>query len=169
MPTTYVLIDKYTVGSTSQASITFSSIPQTYKHLVLHFSGRNLRSGSIDGSEIYFNGDTDLSKNSQRRFYGNGSGIIGDTTRGGQLFVTASGALASTFGNSTLYLPDYTNSSYRKSWIWFSSQEDSTSTAYIGQGVAGTTITAAISSITIRPETSNDFVEHTEAHLYGLG
>lgn len=70
MPTpTYDLISEQTLGSSS-ASVTFSSIPQTYKDLVLEItaaasSGTNVR--------VQFNGDTSSSNYSDTILTGTGS------------------------------------------------------------------------------------------------
>jgi len=41
----------------SQTTVTFSSIPATYKHLQIRFIGRSLRNGVSDNLGIYFNSD----------------------------------------------------------------------------------------------------------------
>lgn len=54
--TSFESITTYTVGSGGQANITFSSIPQTYKHLQVRFFTKS--SGGYYNPTIQLNGDT---------------------------------------------------------------------------------------------------------------
>ena len=55
--TTNNLISKQTVGSAGAASVTFSSIPQTFTDLRIVVSGRSARTGNVGNAMLVsFNG-----------------------------------------------------------------------------------------------------------------
>ncbi len=70
----YDSIATTTVGSGGTASVTFSSISQTYTHLQIRWLMRSNRaSGTNDGLQVRFNSDTG-SNYSNHLLYGDGSG-----------------------------------------------------------------------------------------------
>jgi hypothetical protein len=54
----YQSIETVTVGSGGQATITFASIPATFKHLQIRAIGRTDRASTLDGFRIQFNNIT---------------------------------------------------------------------------------------------------------------
>ena len=81
MPTsTYVALQTVTLGANA-ASVTFSSIPATYRDLVLVIKGKLDSLGGV-AMEITFNGDTTLSNYStvQMSGFGSGSGSSGTSS-----------------------------------------------------------------------------------------
>jgi hypothetical protein len=91
MPNTYVALATSTLG-TAAASVTFSSIPQTYTDLVLVINGLGIANDSL-GVTMTFNGVT--TNRSYTRLQGNGStassfrstndpaiGVLGDSEGG---------------------------------------------------------------------------------------
>ena len=118
MANTYTLIEAKTLTTTA-ASITFTSIPQTYTDLVLKLS---CRSTSTAGADIYanlkiqFNSDTGNNYNGFLVFGNNTSAGSGNyTSQAGNLFSYANGNVttANTFSNGELYIPNYTSSSQK--------------------------------------------------------
>ena len=103
------LIAKQTVGADGAASVTFSSIPQTFTDLKVVVSGR--ASTTTTGIDITFNGST--TGYSNRRLYGTGSGVASDsaaTTYISNIMINDSSYTANTFGNGEVYIPNYTSS-----------------------------------------------------------
>ncbi len=123
MANTYNLIEAKTLTATA-ASVTFTSIPQTYTDLLLKFS---CRSTSTAGSDIYanlriqFNSDTNNNYNGVLVFgLGSGNGGSGNyTAQAGNLFSYGNGNVttANTFSNGELYIPNYTNNSQKISSV----------------------------------------------------
>jgi hypothetical protein len=70
-PTSYQSIQTVTVGSGGSSSITFSSIPSTYKHLQIRAIGKPSTAGG-QNCLFNFNGDTGSNYNAHQ-LYGNGS------------------------------------------------------------------------------------------------
>jgi hypothetical protein len=122
MPATYDLIESKTLGSNT-TTVTFTSIPSLYNHLLLKLSTRDGSYGSLNSSMyIRFNGDT-TSGNYANTAYG----YANQTTSGG----TISGAVAPQPGfflgqmpgpsdasnmwcNSYVVIPNYTSSIAKK-------------------------------------------------------
>jgi hypothetical protein len=122
MANTYTLIEGKTLTTTA-ASVTFTSIPQTYTDLILKISAR---STSTAGSDIYanlkiqFNSDTGNNYNGILLFANLGSAGSGSyTSQSGNLFSYANGNVttASTFSNGEVYIPNYTGSNQKISSV----------------------------------------------------
>lgn len=105
MPATYEPISTQTLG-TATATVTFSSIPQTYTDLVLVFGG-NAASGSTDSIAIQFNGDT-TTNYSFTNLTGNGS--TATSARSSSDTTIAPGLINSTEISNVIYnIFNYTN------------------------------------------------------------
>jgi hypothetical protein len=102
--------------ASDQASITFSSIPQDGTDLLVLASIRTTRSdpGAFDDLMFRFNGDSTANRYTFRRLLGNGSGTsssLGSLDRGYFGVVPANSFTANTFGNASLYIPNYAGAS----------------------------------------------------------
>lgn len=163
---TYIKIASNTVGAGGVASVTFSSIPSTYTDLVLKMSAR------LDVNDVqvkmYFNADSTAANYSWRRIYGDGATAVSDN--GTNLINgSADGAnmTASTFGNAEFYIPNYTSSN-KKSGSADHITETNGTTAYATLAASLWQGTAAISSITLLPNTTGNFVQYSTFTLYGI-
>jgi hypothetical protein len=117
---TYVLISSQVLG-TSAASVTFSSIPQTYTDLVLRSSARsNYVSSSSDIAKININSDTTIGNYSATYVQGNyttsssgrnGGGIGYDST----MLIEGGSNTANTFSSTEWYIPNYTLTGVKQS------------------------------------------------------
>ena len=157
--------------ASAQASITFSSIPQTFTDLYLLVSARSTRTdqGPRAVLAVQFNGST--SGYSYRRLYGiPGLATGSDNGSGADSFLlgyqSANATTANTFGNASLYIPNYTVS-----------QNKSGSSDSVGEGnesQVGLAIqanlwsnTAAITSLTLY-DPSYNLMQYSSATLYGI-
>ena len=161
MAVTYKLIETVTVGSGGAASVTFSSIPQTYTDLLIVLSVQNTGS-AVD---IFGKFNTLTTGFTNRHLYGNGfSAISGNNSIG--YFGAASPVGSTTFGNTAIYIPNYAGSTY-KSFSSDSVTEANAVTAY-SFFVAGLwSNTSAITSIEFYPN-ANIWSEYSSASLYGI-
>ena len=66
-------IQTVSVGAGGSSSISFTSIPSTYKALQLRWIGQDNRGTTNDGVKVSFNSDTTSSNYYGHRVYGNGS------------------------------------------------------------------------------------------------
>jgi len=170
---TYTLISSQVLGS-SAASVTFSSIPQTYKDLVIRTSIRTDRSNAaVDQLKVNLNGDTSQ-KYSVTILYGNGASSSTsqfNTSYGNAYsynpYVDGGLAASSTFSSSEFYIPNYTGSTY-KQFYFNTAMEDNSSTAYIATVANLYSSTSAISSISIAPTFGPNFVTGSSFYLYGI-
>jgi hypothetical protein len=116
---TLTLIEAKTLTSTA-ASITFSAIPQTYTDLKILVSARDDRSGQPNTDlslRVGYNGTINTgSIYSNRQLYGNGSatGSQSSVTNYAYLgMATGATATANTFGNTEIYIANYTSANYK--------------------------------------------------------
>ena len=167
MPTTMNLIAKQTVGSGGAASVTFSSIPQTFTDLKVVCSAR----ASADMTyAVTFNGSaTSYSGISLR---GSGAATASYSTTAYAYGSTAVGLgyvnnVASTFTNCEIYIPNYTSSN-NKSFSADNVQEQNTASPVYANLTAGLwSNSAAITSVGLKTE-SGTFTEFSEFTLYGI-
>lgn len=172
MANTYTLIASNTLSS-SAASVTFSSIPNTYTDLVLRFSARASGSGSLAGLAIKFNGSTTSIYSNTNLLAYSASGTSDRTTNAASIpatdNITDGGGTANTFSNNELYIPSYT-ASQNKPTSLSSVVEKNTVTnfewlVYTGAGLYRDT--AAISSIALTTN-AGSFVSGSSFFLYGI-
>ena len=164
MPTTYKKIATVTVGAGGASSVEFTSIPQTYTDLVIHISARS--TGADPNIMIRFNSSS--SSFSQKRLFGDGSSVASYGTYGEwSAWATASTDTASTFGNSMIYIPNYTSSN-NKSFASDAASENNGTTAYITLGAELWSNTAAISGVSFIMGSNYNFAQHSTATLYGI-
>jgi hypothetical protein len=163
------LIESKTLG-TAQASIEFTSIPQTFTDLFVMVSGRSSGSGNTDDCGVTVNGTT--SGYSGRALQGSGSAASSFTDiAGGARFaylfsVSANSSTANTFGNGSIYIPNYTGSTNKS--FSFDSVDEGNATAQRQTLAAGLlSNTAPITSIKIGPENGN-FAIGSMISLYGI-
>jgi hypothetical protein len=158
------IIQHQELGSTT-ASITFSSIPQTFTDLLIVFSGRSDRSNAFDNIRVMPNGlATDVSS---RMLYGSGSGASSFTEAYISGYTGGNTATSSTFGNSSIYISNYTSSA-QKSFSMDSVSENNASAASQAISAGLWTGTDAITSITLDQGDGSNWLQYTSATLYGI-
>jgi hypothetical protein len=114
MPNNYVLLETVTVGAAGAASVVFNNIPQTgYTDLEIKLSTRITGAGLANWDAIicYFNNDTTYTNYSWLQLYGNGSSAGSETNTVNNPLTSNSNTsttTASTFSNSSIYIPNYT-------------------------------------------------------------
>jgi hypothetical protein len=163
------LIASSTVGSGGAASVTFSSIPQTYTDLVIVLSARHNTTGAdnviaqLNGTTTgytfrYLGSDGTSVQNYTQASLGFSSGMpFGNI--GGTSYTT------STFNNLMLLLPNYTGAQ-AKIGLGDGVFENNSTVAYMSLLASASTVTAAVTSIVVKPA-NYSFVEFTTAYLYG--
>jgi hypothetical protein len=167
MANTYTLIEAKTLGTTT-ASVTFSSIPATYTDLLLKISSRN--NDIYNEIHFRFNGNTG-SNYSGRNLYGTGSAAVSSsssslTSLQNLTVQSVSTQTANTFGNTELYIPNYTSSN-NKSVSADGVQENNATSAQAMLGAGLWAQSAAITSIEAFPSIGS-FVTHSTFYLYGI-
>ena len=167
----YESIATVLVGSAGASTVTFSNIPQTYKHLQIRAIGRTDRALTIDGFRIQFNNTTTTAQYRSHFLGGNGSsafsGDEGNTA--GVINQRFSGATstASMFGASVIDILDYTNTNkYKTVRCLGGTDQNGSGEVYLTSGVWMNT--AAVNEIDIVPNIGTNFVQYSSFALYGI-
>jgi len=180
MANTYVHISSTTV--TSGTTVSLTSIPQTYTDLLLLVSARSdYTGGGAVSMAMSFNSNASSYTSKSIQYYGPSSVVSNnDTTAtyngitGAQARAMATGVspvtTVSTFGSSSIYIPNYTSSNY-KSYSVDTVTEANSAASNSPHGIlfaAGLwSNTAAITSIDFGIEVG-DFVSPSTFYLYGI-
>ena len=158
MAATYTPIASITLGAAA-ASVTFSSIPQTYTDLIV-VSQAQLTTGS---QLIFLRFNSDSANNySVTRVYGDGSTATSDR------FSTQSGIDSSFVSNSSrtianINIQNYSNSTTYKTAL---GRWNSSGFATLLAGLWRNT--NAITSLTLTPNASDTFIAGSTFNLYGI-
>jgi len=153
MANTYKLIEAKTLTATA-ASVTFTTIPQTYTDLILKISARSTSTAGADiyaNLKIQFNSDTGNNYNGILLFTNLGSPGSGSyTSQPGNLFSYANGNVttASTFSNMEIYIPNYTGSN-QKVYSVDGVVENNASNGFVEMAAERWTGTSAITTIDV--------------------
>ena len=163
------LIQTVTVGSGGAASISFTSIPATFTDLCLVFSLRGTLSNPQVGHLIRLNNDSGANYSS-RRLVGDGSSAssasesASTSIYGGQ--APAATSTGSTFGSTSIYIPNYAGSTAKS--LSFETTRETNGTSTFMSLIAGLfSGTAAIDRLDIICESAN-WAEYSSASLYGV-
>jgi hypothetical protein len=159
------LIESKTLG-TAQASIEFTSIPQDGTDLLVWISTRDTRAQIGNGINLFPNGSS--SNLSSRNLIGTGSSTSSSTRTDGLIGVEpGSSATSNTFSNISVYIPNYTGSTF-KSMSSDSVAENNATQAEQWLIASLWSNTSAITSITFQPSTADNFVAGTTISLYKI-
>jgi hypothetical protein len=152
------LIESKTL-TTAQASVEFTSIPQTFTDLFILVSVRSTRSDfPIDGLVVKPNGSS--SNLSWRRLLGTSTATNSENgTNDGFGLIPSAQATSNTFSNGHLYLTNYTATTNKSFSIDFVTESNSSSSFFGSQ-----TISAGLWSNTA-PITFIDFTSATGANI----
>ena len=173
MANTFVKIQTVTVGSGGASTASFTSIPATYTDLKVLVSTRQ----NNTGMRVRFNSDTGTNY-SWRRLEGNGTVAASNsnTTYGSPYNTFIYWSMqnqtidtANTFSNGEMYIPNYAGST-QKSLLADSVAENNATTAYMAMQAGLWTGTAAITTITLSPDTGTSplFQQYSTFTLYGI-
>jgi hypothetical protein len=171
----YESIATVTVGSGGASSITFSSIPSTYKHLQIRAIQSTVQGTDRGNSQLFarFNSDTGTNY-SWHQLKGNNSSATAtgyfseDTIYGSDTLY--SGGAANVFGAMVMDILDYADTNKYKTvriLNGFDSNSATTGNTSIALNSGLWRNTAAISTITI-PNNGFNFKEFSQFALYGV-
>lgn len=166
------------VLSAAAATVTFTSIPASYNHLLFKVMGASSASAEVDNFKVVINGDTAAHYDIAELKAANGSAIAynegaqsfidGGST---QLYLPGSTATAGSAGFYEFEFPDYAQTTFRKLVRFsggFNDYTTSTSdTSYIA-GLALWRSTSAITSLTLTLASGSNFVAKSAFYLYGV-
>ena len=168
------LIAETTVGAGGAASVTFGSIPATYKALAVIGMSRTEKATGGDNLAIRINADTGNNYDTERFFiYEGGFSALSDrvTTEGRLGIQDGANSRASSFSPVYVDIPYYTDTNIEKSLISRMSNVGSLgsdNTMNISFGQTHWRNSAAIASITLFQQTGEDLAEYTTFALFGI-
>jgi len=163
MAYSYKLIEAKTLTTTT-ASITFSSIPQTYTDLLVLISARGDAGGQRD-CYISFNGST---SNFSNRYMEMSNSLVASGTTARYIgAVSGTTTTANIFSNGAIYIPNYTSSQYKSFSGDYVAENNAQSTQVLTLSAQLWSNTAAITSIGFAPS-SGSFIQYSTFYLYGI-
>ena len=171
LPNSYESIATTTVGSGGSSTITFSSIPSTYKHLQIRILARSNKAADVtDYLKLRYNSDSGANY-SVHLLYGNGSSVtaLGFASQNENWIqrVSGAGATASVFGTAVVDILDYANTSKYKTMRNLGGIDNNGSgLVYLASGSWQNT--AAISSISITAGDGTSLDQYSSFALYGI-
>lgn len=149
------------------ASVTFSSIPQTYKHLQVRISARSNDAAGNDGLSFRFNGTT--SGYVRHALYGSGTAVGSFSATAQDYLVagtlTGNGFASNGFGSTIVDILDYSSTVKNKTTRSLTGLAGGTDYVYAISGLYAST--TAISSLTINPFNGSQFMTGSRFSLYG--
>jgi hypothetical protein len=164
----YESIATTTVGSGGSATITFSSIPATYKHLQLRYTARDTFAAIWDVIYLTFNGAS--SGYSWHELLGNGSTAIAGGGASQSFIrmgrVTYASSTANVFAGGVLDILDYANTSKNKTTRLLAGADlNGDGFVLLDSGLYQST--SAITSMTITAA-GTAFAQNSQFALYGI-
>jgi len=168
MPGSYESIATVTVGAGGAATITFSSIPQTYTHLQIRCFARSTGPTNGENTYIYFNNTSNSTGYAWHVIRGDGSGAGGVAAGGANARLLANvGSSNATSVYSTMIIDvlDYTNTNKNKT-VRNLYGFDSNGAGYVGFNSTLVPQTAATTQIDI--DLSYNFAQYSSFALYGV-
>jgi hypothetical protein len=153
------------------SSVTFSSIPSTYKHLQIRITARSTVTNNQQEISFTYNGDT--SGNYGRHIlWGDGSSISvdgrGSTDPANYLtWIAGNAALANVFGIMIIDVLDYTNTAKTRTVAGITGL-DRNSGGLVGLISGNYNGTSAVSSINVANQGGFNFIAGSSIALYGI-
>ena len=163
--TSFDSIATVTVGSGGSSTITFSSIPSTYKHLQIRIIARSAYSGASD----YMTLTAPSAGTWYHQLYGDGSsaGAVAGNYLKLVTLMPAATSTASVFGTSIVDILDYANTNKTKTMRSLNGY-DANGSGRLGLYSANIDTTTAISTITLASDNGANFAQYSHFALYGI-
>lgn len=168
-----------TAGAGGSASLQFTSIPSTYKHLQIRYTVQSNR-GTYSADNIFGTFNNDTGANYSYHFM-RGDGLSSSSTQttgnasNNQLSIgqIPSSVTASMFGVGVIDILNYSNTNYLKTtraMLGYTENNAGSSTIFNNMYVYSNTwrSTAAINSIQFFPQSGTAFTQYSTFALYGI-
>lgn len=159
-------------GTGSASSVTFSSIPSTYKHLQVRWLWRSTAAATTSAAGVRLNGDSG-GNYATHRLLGDGSGVsaqgsTAQTYAGGPLSIASDSATANCFTVGILDIEDYTSTTKNKT-MRFSFGHDFNGSGVVFLSSSLWLNTNAVTSLTLLMADSARNISSTSVFsLYGI-
>ncbi len=160
-----------TVITSDTASVTFSSIPQAYKHLQLRMFAKTDRADIEDVTLIQFNGDT-AANYSYHNVRGNGSATASEGAASTSYIYlhfasTGNSGVSNIFSSSVLDILDYANTNkFKTTRSLHGFDANGSGRVYLASG--NWRSTSAITSIVLDQQHGTNWKQYSHFALYGI-
>lgn len=164
-----------TVLGSNLSSVTISSIPVTYKHLMLILEMRTDFASTIDNIIMRFNADATAGNYYSQNQNSSGASVLTGEVLGTLAGInvpcaTGSTALAGN-GHAVIIIKDYASTTMRRTVTFHCYSHGANSSGGLRLSVGGgdwTNTTAAINSITLLPSNGSNILTNSAYTLYGF-
>lgn len=164
MPKSFFLLGSTTIGAGGTSTVTFSSINQSYKNLLVTYSARTTNANVYETFKVRFNGSSSSVYDDSNWFSSGGAPTASrNQPADGFSYELACGAnsTANNFSNGQIYIANYVNSSIGKTAYWNASAE----AGAVSWGGKDFRTTGALSSISFITNAGN-FAQNSIFTLY---
>jgi hypothetical protein len=171
----YESIATVTVGAGGSSSISFTSIPSTYKHLQIRSTNRTNRANVIDAIDLQFNSDSTISNYVRRGVEASGAAPVASSVGYPQSgnypfwigYTTGANAISGAFGSYVIDILDYANTSKYKTTKSLSGY-DNNGSGEISLFSHLWMNTSAINTITLTASLGTGLAQYSSFSLYGI-
>jgi len=174
VPNSYESIATVTVGSGGSSTVSFTSIPSTYKHLQVRGIVATTASGSTDSNYMITSANNDTNTSNYYTHYINGNGSSaasgGNNAYGGALYSGVAPKTNNTnmFGGLVIDILDYSNTSKNKTFRTLTGADLNNTNGILYFSSAVYLNTAAITSLTFSIAYIGDLARYSSFALYGI-
>lgn len=171
-PSAFDSIATVNLSGGAASSITFSSIPSTYKHLQLRMMLRSTDGGGNAGPILRMNSDSGSNYN-YHLLEGNGTSVTSGASANAS-FLTfgncpAGGTAAGTFGTFVIDILDYADTNkFKTTRSLFGYDVNALPLGAVDFFSGAWRSTSAISTISLTMFTGSNFAQYSHAALYGI-
>jgi hypothetical protein len=156
-----------TVGAGGASTILFSNIPQTYTDLQIVVSARSSLSNTGDYLLLNFNGSASNVSSRTLGAFGTSSEFSGTEATLLINIIPAATSTANTFGNNTIYIPNYQNPNFKAVSVEGGFENSSATNWFLFMTAGLLSSTSPITSVTLDLLDGN-FLQNSTATLYGV-
>lgn len=168
----YESIATVTVGAGGSSSISFTSIPSTYKHLQVRLIGRSDRGGGNNGDYIKLTMNSDTGANyADHQLTGDGSTAATSVATSANFIrmnrIAATSSTTNVFGTIVMDILDYQNTNkYKTTRQLGGNDTNGSGDVWFISGLWQST--SAISSLTLTVGGGTNFLQYSSFALYGV-
>jgi hypothetical protein len=168
LPNSYESIATAAITSNT-ASVTFGSIPSTYKHLQIRYFARFTLTTDSGSPSFTFNGDTGSNYTFHQLYSDGSAGVSGNAnvSRGAAAQIASDWNTANVFGSGYIDIHDYASTVKAKTIVSLGGW-NANGTGLWNMRSALWRDTSAITSINIFPTGSGDWKQYSHFALYGI-
>lgn len=167
----FTVIKTHTVKTTGVTAIDFTSIPQTYAHLYFRVCSRRATSSGSGVAFVFFNNDTNGANYYTRTLLSTGTSSAAQYVTSTAFAFEAGEPAEDGWAGSDFWIPQYASGGTLGFWpqvMGYTTRETDAATAYNYISAMKWMNAQAITSISIRPAVTMDWVIGTTVTMYGV-